>query len=97
MRVSGAIVSTSQKKGKQLFKTFSPFDEKTSDYPLKENRYGPAKVTPAYGSKPAQVTPGWMYLGKKRSTPRLLRKLAVAAPLTRLWLLALAQPLLLLT
>ena len=55
---NGTIVSTSQERGKQLFRVVFPFDGKISDCPLKQNRYGSAKVKPAHGSKPAQVTPG---------------------------------------
>ena len=66
---NGAIVSTKQSRGKQVFKVIFPFDGATSDCPLKESRYGPAKVTPAYGSKPAQVTPGWLLLAKEAEEP----------------------------
>jgi hypothetical protein len=59
---NGTVVSTKQARGKQVFVVVFPFDGSISDLPLKTARYGPAKVTPAFGSKPAQVTPGWMFL-----------------------------------
>ena len=62
-------MSTKQAKGKQVFVVIFPFDGSICDLPLKTARYGPAKVMPAFGSKPAQVTPGWMFLAPEADSP----------------------------
>ena len=58
MWFNGNIVSTGHDRGKQVFKVHFRYRR----LHFEGNRYGSAKLSQAYGSKPAQVTPGRMFL-----------------------------------